>query len=318
MNIIAELLQAVFFLAEGQKKELCYNPEDGTIYRVTQRGKENVTLLPLHGADAPIVDFNPDKLIFQRDIAERSEFISPYTDLDSNERGEKQRDVQVANGIVIGSGQEDRSSQSENYGTPTDKAKAFIGIGKVDLPRFSVLYTGETAKLSVRIEDLLDKIFSATNKQQTIETSIADYENAKKCAKGGQIYELKQLAERLQGRINKQAAIQNAKDTMAAQAAARKKMIFSAVAVVVIALLYFGITHFYKNMPSVQTETEICPITDIDSRIFFLAKENKVEMYPYRVDKIKAEIQKSGDNSLQNIDFIIKKNIVELKEYLSK
>ena len=52
--------------------------------------------------------------------------------------------------------------------------------------------------------------------------------------------------------------------------------------------------------------------------IFFLAKENKVKMYPYRVDKIKAEIQKSGDNSLQNIDFIIKKNIVELKEYLSK
>lgn len=285
MNITAELLQAVFFLAEGQKKELCYNPEDGTIYRVTQRGKENVTLLPLHGADAPIVDFNPNKLIFQRDIAERSEFISPYTDLDSIERGEKQRDVQVANGIVIGSGQEDRSSQSENYGTPTDKAKAFIGIGKVDLPRFSVLYTGETAKLSVRIEDLLDKIFSATNKQQTIETSIADYENAKKCAKGGQIYELKQLAERLQGRINKQAAIQNAKDTMAAQAVARKKMIFSAVAVVVIALLYFGITHFYKNMPSVQTETEITvtttPLSEIDKAIIEWEQATGRKMYPY-------------------------------------
>lgn len=281
MNITAELLQAVFFLAEGQKKELCFNPEDGAIYRVTQRGKENVTLLPLHDADAPIVDFNPDKLIFQRDIAERSEFINPYTDIDSIDGGENKKIVQVANGIVRGSGQEDRS----NYETPTDKTKAFIGIGKVDLPRFSVLYTGETAKLSVRIEDLLDKIFSATNKQQTIETTIADYENAKKCAKGGQIYELKQLAERLQGRINKQAAIQNAKETMAAQAAARKKMIFSAVAVVVIALLYFGITHFYKNMPSVQTETEITvtttPLSEIDKAIIEWEQATGRKMYPY-------------------------------------
>ena len=285
MNITAELLQAVFFLAAEQKKELCFNPEDGAIYRVTQRGKENVTLLPLHGADAPIVDFNPDKLIFQRDIAERSEFINPYTDMDSIERGEKQRDVQVANGIVIGSGQEDRSSQSENYGTPTDKAKAFIGIGKVDLPRFSVLYTGETAKLSVRIEDLLDKIFSATNKQQTIEISIADYENAKKCAKGGQIYELKQLAERLQGRINKQAAIQNAKDTMAAQAVARKKMIFSAVAVVVIALLYFGIPHIIPKTTDTQVKTEFYSATlstnsELDAAIAEWERSTGKKIYP--------------------------------------
>lgn len=285
MNITAELLQAVFFLAAEQKKELCYNPEDGTIYRVTQRGKENVTLLPLHGADAPIVDFNPDKLIFQRDIAERSEYISPYADINIIERGEKQKIVQVANEIAISSGQGGSSSQTAVDEMPTDKAKTFIGIGKVDLPRFSVLYTGETAKVSARIEDLLDKIFAATNKTQTIETTIADYENAKKCAKGGQIYELKQLAERLQGRINKQAAIQNAKETMAAQKAAHRKMLFSAIAVVVIALLYFGITHFYKNMPSEQTETEITatttPLSEIDKAIIEWEQATGKKIYPY-------------------------------------
>jgi len=52
---------------------------------------------------------------------------------------------------------------------------------------------------------------------------------------------------------------------------------------------------------------------DIDKHINDLAKENRVTIYPFRRNKIKKEIQLSGDNSLKNIELIINNNINELK-----
>ena len=72
-NINIQLLSAVFFLAEMQGKEMCYNPNDGCIYQVKARSKADVTLLSLGGGEpTPIFDLNPDTLIFRDDLAERS------------------------------------------------------------------------------------------------------------------------------------------------------------------------------------------------------------------------------------------------------
>ena len=60
----AQLLNAVFFLAAAQKKELCFNPEDGMIYEVKARSKADCTLLPIGGSNTPIFDFNPRKINF--------------------------------------------------------------------------------------------------------------------------------------------------------------------------------------------------------------------------------------------------------------
>lgn len=277
-------LKVIFFFAAKLKTELCYDPDDCEIYQVTKRGETGCTLLPLHGADAPIVDFNPDKLIFCNNLSERSEIIGNFIGFDNIEKIENQPKGQFSNKTPTVLNENTGRAKTDRLTLQKEKERDFIGIGKVDLPRFSILYTGETAKVSELIENLLDKVFSATNKQQTIEKSIEDYNAAKKYAKSGQIYELKQLAERLQGRINKQTAIQNAKDTMAAQQAARKKMIFSSVAVVVIALLYFGITHFNQNMPSVQAETEITvtstPLSELDKAIIEWEHSTGKKIYP--------------------------------------
>jgi hypothetical protein len=248
-NINIQLLNAVFFLAAAQGKEMCYNPTDGLIYEVKSRSKTDVTLLPIVGDKTPIFDFNPANLIFRNDILERSANIGVLTANNGIETDLQQTIQQPKNGVVSEPkqiGQRQETAATQNY----------IGIGKVDLPRFSSLYTGETAKVSIQVENLLDKIFIATNKPQTIEKTVENYHNAKKLAKNGQIYELKQLAERLQGRIAKQSAMQKGKDTMAAQQAAKRKMLVSVGIAVVVAVIYLGIANFTKHRYT-QTETDI-------------------------------------------------------------
>lgn len=248
-NINIQLLNAVFFLAKAQGKEMCYNPDDGLIYEVKNRSKTDITLLPLSGGEAPIFDFNPAALIFRNDISERSAKIGILTANNGIETDIKQTIQQVANGEVTANKQTEQKHE-------TALPQSYIGYGKVDLPRFSSLYTGETAKVSIQVENLLDKIFAATNKPQTIDKTVENYHNAKKLAKNGQIYELKQLAERLQGRIAKQFAMQKGKDTMAAQQEAKRKMLISVGIAVIVAVIYLGIANFTKHRYT-QTETDI-------------------------------------------------------------
>lgn len=276
-NINIQLLHAIFYLAETQGKEMCYNPNDGNIYVVKQKGRECVTILPLgREEDTQIFDLNPATLIFRADLASGTEFNGIFTENNGFETALQQTIQQTANRVVSVSKETDNSNItaiSQNY----------IGVGKVDLQRFSNLYTGETAKYCAQIENLLDKIFAATNKPQTIEKTIENYHNAKKLAKAGQLYELKQLAERLQGRIAKQAAMQKSKDAMAAQQTARRKMLLSAAIAIVIVILYFAIPKI-ENRPYTQPETDIrteaAILSPLDAAIAEWEKATGKKIYP--------------------------------------
>ncbi len=308
-----QLLNVVFFLAAAQKKELCFNPEDGMIYEVKARSKADCTLLPIGGSNTPIFDFNPEKLIFRNDISTRSQNIAIRTFKNAINTQSERTTLHSENANNTFEERENCISTTKTNTVEPNLKREVIGVGKVDLPKFSMLYTGETAKWSAQIELLLDKIFSATNYPKTIEKTIENYNAAKKFAQNGQIYELKQLTDRLQGRINKQNAMQTAMNTMQAQQQARRKMLFSAVAAIIIVVCYFVVCHFCREIPYTQSQTEILAFAELDSKINAMAKENDVKIYPYRRDKIKKEIQLSGDNSLQNIELIIKNNINDLK-----
>ena len=276
-NINIQLLSAVFFLAEMQGKEMCYNPSDGCIYQVKARSKADVTLLPLGGGEpTPIFDLNPDTLIFRDDLSERSANIGILTANNGMETDLQQPTIQPDNSQTT-------APKQTAISVPTASAQNYIGVGKVDLPKFSSLYSGELYKVSVDVENLLDKIFAATNKPQTIEKTIQNYHNAKKFAKNGQIYELKQLAERLQGRIAKQSAMQKGKDAMAAQQQARRKMWISAAIAVIIALVYIGISNIEKR-PYTQTETdiqtEIAELSPLDQAIKEWETKTGKKIYP--------------------------------------
>lgn len=276
-NINIQLLSAIFYLAEMQGREMCYNPNDGNIYIVKQKGSGSVAYLPLgREGDTQIFDFNPSSLIFRADLADGTEINGILTENNGIETDFQQTTQQAANSATTAPKQRDNS-------TITAAAQNYIGVGKVDLPKFSSLYTGETAKYVAQIENLLDKIFAATNKPQTIEKTIENYHNAKKLAKNGQLYELKQLAERLQGRIAKQSAMQKGKDAMAAQQTARRKMLLSAVIAIVIAVLYFAIPKI-ENRPHTQTETDIrtesAALSPLDAAIAEWESKTGKKIYP--------------------------------------
>lgn len=278
-NINIQLLSAIFYLAEMQGREMCFNPNDGNLYVVKEKGRGCVTCLPLgRGEDATIFDLNPDTLIFRDNLAEGSGINGILTENNGFET-DIQQPIQQPNNSTLS------VPKQPDTNTITANPQNYIGFGKVDLPKFSGLYTGETAKYSAQVETLLDKIFAATNKPQTIEKSIANYNDAKKYAKNGQLYELKQLAERLQGRIAKQGAMQKGKDTIAAQQAARRKMLLSAVIAIIIAVAYVCFPRSIENRPYNQTESDIQPaaavqISPLDEAIADFEAATGIKIYP--------------------------------------
>lgn len=276
-NLSIQFLKAIFYLAEMQGREMCFNPNDGNLYVVKEKGRGCVTCLPLgRGEDATIFDLNPDTLIFRDNLADGTEINGILTGNNGFETDIQQTIQQPDNSALSVSKQPDTNPITAN-------PQNYIGFGKVDLPKFSGLYTGETAKYSAQVETLLDKIFAATNKPQTIEKSITNYNDAKKYAKNGQLYELKQLAERLQGRIAKQSAMQKGKDAMAAQQTARRKMLLSAIIVIVGGILYLAVPRI-ENRHSTQTEsdirTESAALSPLDAAIAEWEKETGKKIYP--------------------------------------
>lgn len=283
-NINIQLLNAVFFLAALQDRELCYNPEDGGIYQVKARSKAEITLLPLYqGADTPIFHLNPSNLVFRDDMAARSQNIAFPTHNNAIETCHQRPDAHTGNVEPAFAEREYcvTTTDGNEYGTPPQCG--CIGKGKVNLPTFSDLYTGEIAKWSAEVETLLDKIFASTNYSKTIAKTVENYNAAKKYAKNGQTYELKQLAERLKGRINKQAAMQSAMDTMAARTAAKRKMLISAVIAILVVALYFGITNYKKHHSTrteTQTQTEFAQLSELDKAIMEWECTTGKKIYP--------------------------------------
>lgn len=288
-DINIQLLFAVFFLAQRQGIELCYDTEDGNLYEVKARNGEDVTLLPIGGGgdsenDTPIFNLNPSRLVFRSGLSAYSQNIAIETHTNAIGTQPQRTDARSANAGATLAEREIIISEPGPGTTGTQPAHNYIGAGKVDLPKFSMMYTGETARWAAEVETLLDKIFAATNYPKTIEKTIGNYNAAKKYAKNGQVYELKQLAERLQGRINKQGAMAAAMNTMAAQQAARRKMIFSAVAVIIIAVLYFGLGHFNKSPTAAQTQHPTAATTqnlsELDKAIMEWEQQTGKKIYP--------------------------------------
>ncbi|MCR5453410.1 MAG: hypothetical protein K6F33_00285 [Bacteroidales bacterium] len=285
---LCNLYNAVFALAAERGGKWCLDTEDINIHEVRAKTNNEVTLFPISGGegtpnDTLLFNLNPSRLVYRDGLAQWFENIGKDTAFKGVETTSELQYVQGENekGSVIKLNTD--SITTEGIAPKTDGARNCIGVGKVDLPKFSTLYSGETAKWAAKVESLLDSIFAATNKQQTILKTIGDYNAAKKLAKNGQVYELKLLADRLQGRINKQGAMQTAKDTMNAQGIAKRKMIFSAVAVVVLVFLYLV---FFGNreVASTQTGTDIqattAQISELDKAIQEWEQATGKKIYP--------------------------------------
>ena len=285
-NILNETLTALFFIAEKQKTELCLNPEDGKIYAVKERDGNAASLLPLNGDNAPVVCFNPEKLIFRYDIKTRPEINGIITGFNGIITG-KQRDN---NGIITGkntdfeqsgNGAESVSSARVLNGLNTIEERAVIGKGKVNLPRFSDLYAGDVAAVAVQVEALIDKIIFATNKPETIKKIITQYENAKKAAQKGNLFALKQIEKSLCGIVEKQKAIAKGVEKMQHKAQVKKRLIKCLTIAALLSGIFFYFSHFYRSTPTPQKDYTVIAVNSIfDDAVAEFERETGKKIYP--------------------------------------
>lgn len=241
LNIFA----SIFYLSEQQGAKLCYNTETGQICRVLDEKNGVFTLLPTAGGDAPTSYFSPASLIFRTDILTRSAKIRKLTALNSIETGEER----IANSLPTENSTEAKqiengpttASQRDKNGNCTDAKRQFVGAGTVNLPRISNLYAGELAVVVADCEQALDKIFFSTNKEATIKKYIARYDDLKRYAAAGNLYECKLLLKSLNGTIEKQKAMAKGVEKFERKATLKKRAVNALIIFIFIlgAIFYF-------------------------------------------------------------------------------
>lgn len=239
------ILAAIIYIGEQHGEQLCYNAETRQICRVLSHDSGVYTLLSLTGAEAPTSYFNEGSLIFRNDIAERTAKIGKLTAINELTTGD-QRSGNGATTTTITAAQRiengsTTAQQRNNNGTATEQQRQYIGFGMVNLPRVSGLYAGELAVVLADIEAALDKIFFNTNKEATIKKYIARYDDIKKYAAAGNLYECKLALKSLTGTIEKQKAMQKGVDKMERKATLKKRLINALIifVFVAVAIVYF-------------------------------------------------------------------------------
>lgn len=244
-NALLNMLAAIMYIAEKHGETLCYNAETNKMYKVQDRSAGIITLLPLDGKEAPTANFTDASLIFRSDIENRSAKIG----LLSAKNGITTGNLRDNNGIITGSltasqqegdGNETGSAQEAN-GNRTEADRRTIGAGTANLPRISPLYSGNLGAVLYDIEAALDRIFNATSKEATIKKYIEKYEQVKRLAQAGQLYELKLVLKSLLGTIEKQRAMVKGADKYERKQTLKKRLINALIIFVFVAagVLYF-------------------------------------------------------------------------------
>lgn len=239
------ILSAIMYIAEKNGEEIIFNAENSKLYKVVDKSSGVFTLLPLDGSEPPTSLFSEAALITRNDIANRSAKIGR---------------IMAKNGITTGKQRENNGTETEyltapeqdadgyetesrrpDNGKPTANQRLTIGTGTVSLPRISQLYTGELAAVLSDIEAALDRVFLNTSKETTIKKYIEKYDNIKRLAAAGQLYELKLVLKSLQGTVEKQKAMQKGAAKYEFKQTLKKRLINSFIIIVfaAAALLYF-------------------------------------------------------------------------------
>ena len=206
------ILTAIMYIAEKNGEEICFNAENNKLYKIVDRSAGVVTLLPLDGTEPPTSLFSEQALITRNDIANRTAKIGRITAQNSITTGTERNNNGSATEIMTAQERDvdgiNTGKIRDNNGITTAAQQLTIGAGTVSLPRISQLYTGELAVVLSNIEAALDRVFLSTTKEATIKKYIEKYDNVKKLAQAGQLYELKLVLKSLQGTIEKQKAMQ--------------------------------------------------------------------------------------------------------------
>lgn len=318
------ILAAILYIGEKHGEKLCYNAETRQICRVLSHDGSVFTLLPTAGAEAPTSYFNESSLIFRTDISERSAKIGKLTANIGITTGEQRSDNGTTTATITAAKRIDNGSttaqERNNNGTATEQQRQYIGFGTVNLPRVSGLYAGELAVVLADIEAALDKIFFNTNKEATIKKYIARYDDIKKYAAAGNLYECKLALKSLTGTIEKQKAMQKGVDKMERKATLKKRLINALIifVFVAVAIVYFRPwKHRHTaSAPTPQAATIKTathdPRTDageLDAAIAEFERATGKKIYPAGRACLQRTAAKLGLTTQKQIQELIKQNV---------
>lgn len=321
MNTFLNLLTAIFYIAEQHGEELTYNAENNKIYKVLDRSAGVFTLLPLDGSEPPTSHFSEASLIFRADIAERSAKIGQIRDKYGINTGNLRDNYGIITENTTDAQQIENSPttapQRTNNGQTTDAERRTIGAGTVNLPRISPLYSGDIGAVLYDIEAALDRIFNATNKEATIKKYIEKYEQVKRLAQAGQLYELKLVLKSLLGTIEKQRAMVKGADKYERKQTLKKRVVNGLIITVFAAasLLYF---RPWKHSPAptppaatIQAAT-YDPGADggeLDAAIAEFERTTGKKIYPAGRECLHRTATKLGLTTQQQMLHLIKSNV---------
>lgn len=278
-----EILNALFFIAEKNGEELCVSP-DGKIYAVKDRDKETASLLPLTEPAAPVVSFNPEKLIFRNDLLLRSAKIEILTAQNGTKtvqersiNGAETENITVQERSINGA----KTGQQRNInGGGTVENRAVVGKGKVNLPRFSDLHGGDVAAVSVQIEALIDKAICCTNKNETIKKIISYYESAKTAAQKGNLFALKNIEKSLCGIVEKQKAMKAGVDKMQHKAEVKKTLIKCLTCAALLSVIYFYFSYNSTKVAPTPLQTAIFETDIFEEAVNEFERQTNKKIYP--------------------------------------
>ena len=290
-----EILNALFFIAEKNGEELCVST-DGKIYAVKDRDKETASLLPLTEPAAPVVSFNPEKLIFRNDLLLRSAKIEILT----AQNGTKTVQERSINGVKTG-------QQRTINGGGTVENRAVVGKGKVNLPRFSDLHGGDVAAVAVQIEALIDKAIFSTNKNETIKKIISYYESAKTAAAKGNLFALKNIEKSLCGIVEKQKAMKAGVGKMQHKAEVKKTLIKCLTCAALLSVIYFYFSYNSTKVAPTPLQTAIFETDIFEEAVNEFEKQTNKKIYPYGRECLRRACQNC--TTKQECFLIIKANV---------
>lgn len=263
------LVKALLYVAERNNIHLSIDPDDGNVYEIGEEGEGITRLHPINDPAQTVIIYDPSRLVTLNNATALHQYCNGITT--ALQRASIGRETALQQATIETTTGEQRIAN----GFATDTERELIGAGKVNLPQFSTNCQPEVEGVARKIENLLRRAISATNKAQTLENLMTIHRDAAKYAAAGNIFKLNQIESRLRGIVAKQGAIKTSEQTLARRR--RRRVLLTKIAIAVVFAAAVGLWGYLKigtlttNAPPQSTAASPTPPTEIPDTTTALA-----------------------------------------------
>lgn len=232
------LIKALLYIAEKQNIHLAIDIDDDNVYEIGEGNGEVTRAHPITDPAQTVVIYDPSRLVTLNNATALHQYCNGITT--ALQRSDNDRETALQRATIGTTTVEQRIVN----GFAMDAERELIGAGKVNLPPFSADCPPEVEGVARKIENLLRRAISNTNKPATLETLMQYHRDAAKYAAAGNVFKLNQIEARLRGVVAKQGAIKTSEQTLARRR--RRRVLLTKIAVAVVFAAAFGWWSWWK------------------------------------------------------------------------